>query len=100
MTESKLEEASRCPKCQNPGNFVLSKPGPQRSTVQFYECTSSLCPWYQTRWIVQVRADGTIPDPADRLNPADKLYKPIPEGERIAKLMQERNEKLMERGEA
>lgn len=61
------EEAKRCPKCQQPGDKVSEhsagpefKPGTKAHIIM---CRNELCRWYDTTWVVQVRPDGTVPDP-------------------------------------
>jgi hypothetical protein len=60
-----LEEASKCPRCDNFGDV-----GPRRPTAKpgydciVITCKTELCPWYDTGWIVQINPDGTIPDAA------------------------------------
>lgn len=39
-------------------------PASHRSKVYTYECHNERCKWFNQRWIVQVRSDGTIPDPS------------------------------------
>ena len=63
MTDTTLDEAKRCPKCEEPGRPDGSRGGPNRSTVYTYRCMNGRCKWYDTTYIVQVNADGTIPDP-------------------------------------
>ena len=57
-----MEEAARCPRCDQPGMQNGSKPGPKRSKVLTYICGNKLCRWYNTGWVVQVGSDGSIPD--------------------------------------
>lgn len=61
-----LEEASRCPKCQEVGD----QGAPQRSNkpgvnIIPFTCKNERCRWYNTAWLVQVNPDGTIPDPSE-----------------------------------
>lgn len=59
-----VEEAGRCPKCTFPGEHRNSRPGKHGSTVRSYYCANNRCSWYDTAWIVQVNADGSIPERA------------------------------------
>ena len=64
MTDSTIEEASRCWRCHNPGKFIEQLRAAQRSqgVVRVYTCETQLCHNFGERWIVQVRPDGTIPN--------------------------------------
>lgn len=61
-----IEEASKCPKCCYTGEpgvpQASAKPG---VTVITYTCKNTLCKWYETGWLVQRNADGSIPEPSD-----------------------------------
>lgn len=68
--ETTLEEARRCPKCKQPGEFVSEAPAPRGegitrgATLKHYQCANSRCRWFgQICRIVQVNPDGTIPSP-------------------------------------
>lgn len=66
-TESTLEEASRCPRCKEPGKFdgersLGAQSGATRGAkLKMFMCMNQRCRWYNTTWSVQVNADGTIP---------------------------------------
>lgn len=60
-TDTTYEEAKRCPKCGNPGEETTTARGPHGSTVHTFTCRTELCRWYNTGWVVQVNADGSIP---------------------------------------
>ena len=81
-TGSQWEESKRCPICDRPGEEVATNlPGhkitnqPDRAggKVYTFKCITEMCRWFDTTWIVQVRADGTIPMRA----PGDKQFAPI-----------------------
>lgn len=76
MSDSKLEEASRCPKCANPGREVRAIPSREKGVIHVYLCENSLCMWSGTTWIVQVLPDGTIPD----RKRGSKEFPKLPEG--------------------
>jgi len=57
-----IEEASRCPKCDQQGKEHSSHPSSKGSKVIVFHCQNDLCPWLATGWAVQVKADGTIPE--------------------------------------
>lgn len=72
MTEGSIttyEEAKTCPKCGRVGEVRLSVPAkPDRdikpgTKIEHVYCTTELCRWYNTPWLLQVNPDGTIPPP-------------------------------------
>lgn len=65
MADSTLEEARRCPKCEKPGVENGSRPAPERhmGRFQIFKCMNDRCLKYEGIWIVQIRPDGTIPEP-------------------------------------
>lgn len=74
MTRPIFEEASRCPKCQTPGDDrKQDASGPKGSTLHYIYCVNDRCKWFDTFWIVQVNADGTIPPPKDHTG-EKKIY--------------------------
>lgn len=75
MAESSEETARRCPKCKMPGEPVSvvpvpSKPGDKVHTMM---CRNDRCTWFNTGWIYQVKADGTIPV----RRPGPKQFEPL-----------------------
>ena len=64
MTETmpKYEEAKHCPKCGLIGVLSATNTVNNSVRVETYKCDNILCPWYRTGWIVQINADGSIPD--------------------------------------
>lgn len=61
-----FEEAKQCPKCGKPGEDRSVTPAPNLpigTTLHHIYCTTELCPWYNTAWVVQVNKDGSIPAP-------------------------------------
>lgn len=75
MADTTFEEAKRCPKCDAPGEPISTHPGPKASEFHVYECPTEICVWFGTRWVVQIMADGQIP----QYNRArvDKNFKPL-----------------------
>lgn len=61
MTSS-WEDASRCPADQSPGKEQGKRPfnGGQLITLT---CQNTRCEYNDTGWVVQIRPDGTIPEP-------------------------------------
>lgn len=75
--ETTLEEASRCPKCQNPGRIQ----GERQLTaglgkLKVFVCENTRCQWYTTTWTVQVTSSGTIPPPSTS---RQKQFRPQPD---------------------
>jgi hypothetical protein len=73
MSDTTLEEAKRCPRCQEPGLEVVLTRTPD-GTVHTYQCENERCRWHQERWLVQVRPDGTIPDRTKDKGGRDKEF--------------------------
>lgn len=72
--QTTFEEASRCPKCQHPGEvgsvreqYSTNQDAMVKLNVLF--CRNQVCPWYNTSWIVQVNPDGSIPQAYEQLGP-------------------------------
>lgn len=73
--QSTWEEASRCPKCGEPGELGKTIPTPSELPrgTKLYEvyCRngdkvfSQDCKWFNTPWLVQVNPDGSVPAPSD-----------------------------------
>lgn len=75
-TGTTLEEASRCPKCQEPGKHVATKPLTSSSgKLLMFLCENKRCKWYSTEWPVQVNSNGTIPLTLQR----PKQFQPLPD---------------------
>jgi hypothetical protein len=64
-----MEEASRCPECKQPGKQAGSQ-HPQGSApgtrVLTFVCENSRCPREGDNWLIQVNADGTVPQRTER----------------------------------
>lgn len=65
MPDSTMEEAKRCPTCGEPGDVESRKPAPERylGTLWIFICRNERCRRFERTWVVQVRPDGTIPEP-------------------------------------
>lgn len=63
MSETTFEEAKRCPKCNEPGQEAGSRSQRGGGEIKTIYCRNPRCAWNDTSWIVQVNADGSIPDP-------------------------------------
>jgi hypothetical protein len=58
------DEASRCPRDgQYTGKVVSRKPMGLAGQLVTLECPEDNCPYHDIGWTVQVRRDGTIPEP-------------------------------------
>lgn len=75
-----LEDATRCPKCSMPGDKRSSQSARRGSTVFVYACLNERCSWFDTTWLVQVNADGSIPE----RTAGPKEYEPLTEFEKAA----------------
>lgn len=78
--ETTLEEASRCPRCKEPGRFngekALDRADSAGAKIKLFVCDNSRCKWHTTSWTVQVNANGTIPPP---LLKRDKQFRKLPD---------------------
>lgn len=65
MPDTTFEEAKRCPQCEQPGKPHGTKSAGSRraGTLHIFMCKNENCKWFDTTWSVQVRPDGTIPEP-------------------------------------
>ena len=56
-----LETASHCPRCNQKGELVLKSPTEdEKVTGYVYKCTTTLCVWFDTRWVVTVDDDDKV----------------------------------------
>ena len=71
MSDATYEEATRCPKCEQPGEVKIKQEAPKQARlpkgtmIHTVYCFNDRCKWYNTSWLVQVNADGTVPAPSD-----------------------------------
>jgi hypothetical protein len=77
MSDSTLEEARRCPRCESPGKLASTNPtGRHGDLLHVYECLQPRCKWYKkSGWVVQVRRDGSIVQPQGH----DKSFRIVPD---------------------
>lgn len=61
--DTTLDEARRCPCCEELGN-LLRKTRISNGFLHVFTCENSRCKKKDREWIVQVRPDGTIPTPS------------------------------------
>ena len=61
---SDWEVARRCPACNVPGHETGKRPAPSGdgNLIELH-CKNTACPEINLPWYVQVRSDGTIPEP-------------------------------------
>ena len=69
------EDAIRCPKCDQPGEVRVKRPLPnvRGASVHTVYCQNPVCIWYDTAWVIQINADGTIPEPKNHTG-SNKMY--------------------------
>lgn len=109
MTDSTLEDARRCPTCEQPGKLINRRPvrteGIPRGTVaELNECRNDRCPDYlppqvvangdrmppsRNRWLVQVNPDGSVP-PKGTGAVSDKAFEPMGENSMVAQQARDR----------
>jgi len=106
VTDTTLEEARRCPRCNEPGELGEKRPvsvwgrdgrrimgiTPGAMLHLFY-CRNKRCKWFNTPWEVQINPDGTIPPP-DAPNRARGRLAPIDPA--LAAAMKDRIESVQE----
>lgn len=67
MSDTTLDEARRCPECQELGRANGTRPadpGNRRAgLLHLFRCENTRCRRTGRDWVVQVRPDGTIPEP-------------------------------------
>jgi hypothetical protein len=77
LTDTTYEEAIKCPRCDRPGEVRRKAPSKdgRGKAIELHTvyCTTVLCKWYETAYIVQVNADGSIP-PAHTALTQPKLF--------------------------
>ena len=76
-TETTYEIATRCPRCNLPGQVVSKNPSTVKrgAFVHMVFCRTPECPWENTSWVVQVNQDGSVPPAIDhKKNPDTKNY--------------------------
>ena len=89
--ETTLEEARRCPSCQEPGIKINTRRAPNHfppgTQIDMMECRNDRCPDYmapqngpfstmpaiRSRWAIQINPDGTVP-PKNTLMSQPKEY--------------------------
>jgi hypothetical protein len=88
------EQATRCPKCEQPGEVTGKRPveaslrdgiriGTMLHTVY---CRNERCTWNDTCWFVQVNPDGTVPAAKDHRG-KPKKYENFPTDEQTKRVV-------------
>lgn len=77
MTDSTFDKARRCPSCDQLGRAAGVVPAETRRQGSFhvFKCENERCQKFDRDWIVQVRPDGTVPEPTtnrEKSFPQDK----------------------------
>ncbi len=87
MADSLLEEARRCPKCEQSGIEAGSHPAPERhmGRFQMFKCMNNRCAGFERIWLVQIRPDGSIPPPVTNREKNYPLIEGMSTKARIAK---------------
>lgn len=80
MATTTMEEARKCPRCGKYGKPAGTTPGPRGSKVHQFECKTEGCKWEDTKWIVQVNRDGSVPIRGED----DKEFQPLAEYQKQA----------------
>jgi len=72
------EEAKLCPRCGKTGRVVrITKTQNMKGKpvdLHLIACTTELCPWFETTYVIQVNEDGSIPEKGSGLIGSDKAY--------------------------
>jgi len=76
---SSWEDARRCPKSGDPGEVTKTEHQRGGGRVVTLTCRNERCKWYNTSWLVEFRADGSIPDP-DTSRSRMRALPPMPPG--------------------
>jgi hypothetical protein len=85
MSATTFEEAKKCPRCATPGEDRKTQSAAIRgATVHHIYCVNENCKWYNTPWLVQVNADGSIPPPTNHKG-KDKVYVGFEDHDGLAK---------------
>lgn len=75
MTDTTLDEARRCPRCEELGELGTYRPMRGGSKLHTVTCRNERCRWYETSWVVQVMSDGSIAKPQKH----DKFFPSVPD---------------------
>lgn len=86
MSTTTFEEAKQCPMCAQPGEDTTSTsaPGIRGARIHHIYCRNEKCTWYNTPWMVQVNADGSVPPKRDHRG-EPKQYVGFEDHDRIAR---------------
>jgi hypothetical protein len=59
MTTISFREAQDCPECKQQGS-VLDRRPILGGTLVDMQCENEACPWYQTKWLVELDGDSRV----------------------------------------
>lgn len=76
MSEVRLEDAQRCPKCEQVGELNIKRKNRDGSKSFEVTCHNDRCSWFNTKWVIDTNPDGSVPEP--KLN-RRKAYPEIPD---------------------
>jgi len=76
MSEVRLEDAKRCPKCKEIGELHLNRKNRDGSKSFDVTCHNDRCPWFNTKWVIDTNPDGSVPEPSTNRR---KAYPAIPD---------------------
>jgi hypothetical protein len=84
-----LEEASRCPKCREPGKKMGEKPsGNPGNKALIYHCENQTCKWGadpdDMGWIVEIDVRGNVSE----RTPGDKQFPEVPQDKELERRIQ------------
>jgi len=65
MSDTTFDQARRCPVCSELGQPAGVRPMESRrqGKLHVFKCANQRCKKFDRDWIVQVRPDGTVPEP-------------------------------------
>ncbi len=76
-TETTLQTARKCPKCNNEGELIVKERTTNpKLTGHVYQCNNKVCPWYTTRWVVTVDDEDHVQTRDPGHDP--KRFPPLP----------------------
>lgn len=84
--DTTYDEALRCPRCSQKGQDISKTNGPHGSKIHSIMCMNTRCRWYNTSYVVQVHADGTVQPPTLS---RDRHFPKLPDRNNVEAQMQE-----------
>lgn len=97
MPDTTLEEAKRCPICKEPGSQTgktkETRENGRKANVLQMTCMNEACRWFNTNWIIQVNADGSIPTRTKADKEFDNSSRMVTMGERYIERIKEETQR-------